>query len=153
MDLGDMNQSAPVQDIGKLTKMNFDWSFNNDELLINLNMQDREINKQTIYITVRDVEDLNGNPMASPVTWTTFVDRNSLKWEERRSRSVCPLWSENGHTATAISRSSITPANAISTPLSPLPDWLSVDDAYGVIPTSRGGKISPPRYLNRDLAR
>ena len=28
-DLGDRTLSAPVQDIGQLTKMNFDWSFNN----------------------------------------------------------------------------------------------------------------------------
>ena len=61
----DRTQCAPVSDMGKLTKMNFDWAFNGDELLVNLNMQDREINKQTIYVTVRDVEDLNGRTTAN----------------------------------------------------------------------------------------
>jgi len=80
-DLADRANYAPISDQGKLTKLNFDWAFNNDELLINLNMADREINKQSVYVTVRDVEDLHGNPMVSPATWTAFVDKNALKWE------------------------------------------------------------------------
>ena len=40
---------APVRERGLLTKMNFDWSFNQDELLININMLDREINKNNIF--------------------------------------------------------------------------------------------------------
>ncbi len=132
MELGDRSLSAPVQDIGLLTKMNFDWSFNNDELMINLNMRDREINKQTIYITVRDVEDLNGNPMASPVTWTTFVDKNKLKWAQR-SITVRTYY-ESG-------RSSIErPIRIINHSgkrhqytIESMPEWMSVDAAYGSI--------------------
>ena len=81
--LADKTDFAPVRDHGLLNKLNFGWAFNTDELLINLKMQDYEINKQTVYVTVRDVEDLHGNPMQSPVTWSAFVDRNTLKWEKR----------------------------------------------------------------------
>ncbi|MBO5874269.1 MAG: hypothetical protein J6Q35_04470, partial [Rikenellaceae bacterium] len=45
---------APVIGNALLSKLNFDWAFNQDELLINLKMQDREINKQTVVVTVRD---------------------------------------------------------------------------------------------------
>ena len=82
-NMADKNNDAPVRERSQLTKLNFDWAFNHDELLINLNMLDREINKQSIYVTVRNVEDLNGNRMVSPVMWQAFVDRNSLKWQER----------------------------------------------------------------------
>ncbi|MBR6167992.1 MAG: hypothetical protein IKQ50_06145 [Paludibacteraceae bacterium] len=81
--LADKTDFAPVRDHGLLNKLNFGWAFNTDELLINLQMQDYEINKQTVYVTVRDVEDLHGNPMQSPVTWSAFVDRNTLKWDKR----------------------------------------------------------------------
>ncbi|MBO7459198.1 MAG: laminin G domain-containing protein [Paludibacteraceae bacterium] len=74
---------APVHNREVMSKLNFTWTFDNTELLINLKMQDKEVNKQSLYITVRDVEDLNGNPMVSPVTWSAFVDRNSLKWTDR----------------------------------------------------------------------
>ncbi len=81
--IADGDNNAPIKSGGLLTKLNFDWSFNNDELMINILNRDYEVNKQSIYVTVRDVEDINGNPMTSPVTWTAFVDRNNLKWSEK----------------------------------------------------------------------
>jgi len=82
----DGTQNAPIKSKGTLNKLYFDWSFNNDELMVNILNRDIEINKQSIYVTVRDVEDLNGNPMTSPVTWTAFVDRNALKWSDKLLR-------------------------------------------------------------------
>ncbi len=82
--MADKTIYAPVLGGTQLSKLNFDWAFNQDELLINLNMPDREINKQMVFVTVRDVEDLNGNPMPSPVMWMAYVDRNSLTWEEKQ---------------------------------------------------------------------
>ncbi len=131
MDLGDRTLSAPVKDIGQLTKMNFDWSFNNDELLINLNMRDREINKQTIYITVRDVEDLNGNPMASPVTWTTFVDRNAVKWAKKEISAKAIYGKDESVTRTirVVNYSGKRHQYTVES----MPDWLSVDAPSGSI--------------------
>ena len=132
-DLAEKTEHAPVHTVGLLTKMNFDWSFNNDELLINLKMLDREINKQTIYVTVRDVEDLNGNPMASPVTWSAFVDRNSLKWE---SKSI-DYWMEYGEYNLLDNYRDIKIFNSSGKrhqyTIESLPEWLSVDHTYGSI--------------------
>ena len=132
-DLGDRSLSAPVQDIGQLTKMNFDWSFNYDELMINLKMRDREINKQTIYITVRDVEDLNGNPMVSPVMWTSFVDRNALKWGQR-TLSVVSVFGRTDvetipRTITIVNNSGKRHQYSVES----LPDWVTMDVSYGSI--------------------
>ena len=148
MNLGDMNQSAPVEDIGKLTKMNFDWSFNNDELLINLNMQDREINKQTIYITVRDVEDLNGNPMVSPVTWTTFVDKNALKWtlKEIAARAI---FGEN-MTVTRSIRIINNSGKRHQYTIESMPEWLSIDAPSGSI--SPADEITLALSFDTDIA-
>ena len=123
---------APVQDMGKLTKMNFDWSFNNDELLVNLNMLDREINKQTIFITVRSVEDLNGNPMTSPVTWTAFVDKNALKWEERTIKMYA-IYGEETEGVEYITRVLNHSGKRHQYTIESLPDWLTVNAAYGSI--------------------
>ena len=131
--LADKANSAPVRTQGLLTKLNFDWSFNNDELLINLNMQDKEINKQTIYITVRDVEDLNGNPMASPVMWTAFVDHNSLKWEDDDLDLHVLYGQETAHTAYRDFQIINNSGKRHQYTIESLPDWLSVDNAYGSI--------------------
>ncbi len=129
---GDVN--APVSDYGKLTKLYFDWAFNGDELMINILNQEREVNKQSMFITVRDVEDLNGNPMMSPVTWTAFVDRNSLKWEdddleiyEVRDPDENTQWSYT--TVQIINNSGKRHQYTIES----LPEWLTVDQPYGVI--------------------
>ena len=130
--LADATQSAPVEDIGLLTKMNFDWSFNNDELLINLNMRDRQINKQTIYITVRDVEDLNGNPMVSPATWVTYVDRNALKWAKREIAAKA-LYGSIDAPVTRNIRIINYSGKRHQFKIESMPEWLSVDEASGSI--------------------
>ncbi len=120
---------APVRDHEKLTKFAFDWAFNGDELLINLKMLDNEINKRSIYVTVRDVEDLNGNPMVSPVTWTAFVDRNALKWNERRINVTYPYGS------TGLSEYNMDFTNLSGERhqyiIESLEDWLTINAPYG----------------------
>ena len=129
----DKNNSAPVRSQGQLTKLNFDWSFNGDELMINLNMLDKEINKQTIYVTVRDVEDLNGNPMASPVTWTAFVDRNNLKWEDD-NLDLFATYDENlGGTAYVDFQIINNSGKRHQYTIESLPDWLTISPTYGTI--------------------
>lgn len=124
---------APVTGFGLLTKLNFDWAFNQDELLINLKMADREINKQTLYITVRDVEDLNGNPMPSPVMWTAYVDRNALKWDYRQVEFI----HEYNNTYYDVNHLDISFTNQSGRrhqySIESLPAWLTVDETSGSV--------------------
>ena len=127
----DNTQNAPVNDHGQLTKLHFDWAFNDDELMINILNQDYEINKQSIYITIRDVEDLNGNPMVSPMTWVAFVDRNPLKWSSKQltidvDYDVNASYQEQ---VRIINNSGIRHTYTIES----LPQWLDVDQTYGTI--------------------
>ena len=124
-------ENAPVKSHGILNKLYFNWAFNDDELMINILNRDYEVNKQSIYVTVRDVEDLNGNPMASPVTWTAFVDRNSLKWSEKQLLITCEdnTDSDPEHLLQIVNLSGKRHQYTIES----LPAWLSVDKTYGAI--------------------
>ena len=125
-------QNAPVKSHGVLNKLYFDWSFNDDELMINILNRDYEVNKQSVYVTVRDVEDLNGNPMASPVTWTAFVDRNSLKWSEK----IIQMKASDNEEAQDVEYqlSIINHSGKRHTyTIESLPSWLSADVMYGAI--------------------
>ena len=124
-------ENAPVKSHGVLNKLYFNWAFNDDELMINILNRDYEVNKQSIYVTVRDVEDLNGNPMASPVTWTAFVDRNSLKWSEKQLLVTCEdnTDSDPEHLLQIVNLSGKRHQYTIES----LPAWLSVDKTYGAI--------------------
>lgn len=123
---------APVYGFGLLTKLNFGWAFNGDELLINLKMADYEINKQTVCVTVRDVEDLNGNPMPSPVMWVAYVDRNALKWDSRQVNYEATF-------DDAIEREFIDVSFTNQSgrrhqyKIESLPDWLSISEPSGSV--------------------
>ncbi len=137
-DLGDpasifnKTEYPPVHEQEHLVKLKFDWAFNNDELLININMPTKEINKQLVYVTVRDVEDINGNPMASPVMWAAFVDKNSLKWDENElkfstAEDAIDGWATISTTVTNIS--GLYHQYSIDA----LPSWLTMDEPSGTI--------------------
>ncbi len=130
-NLADAANNAPIKSHGVLNKLYFNWAFNNDELMVNILNRSYEINKQPIYVTVRDVEDLNGNPMASPVTWTAFVDRNSLKWSDRELsvKVEDSTEGEEERTIRIINHSGKRHTYQIES----LPAWLSVDRPYGAI--------------------
>ena len=131
--LADKISHAPVHSHGQLTKLHFDWSFNNDELIINILNQDSEINKQSVYVTVRDVEDLNGNPMTSPVTWTAFVDRNSLKWEDDDLEIFHPYGAQYAGTEFYDFRIINNSGKRHQYTIESLPDWLRAEPMYGSI--------------------
>jgi hypothetical protein len=129
--MGDGTLNAPVKSNGVLNKLYFNWAFNNDELMINILNRDYEVNKQSIYVTVRDVEDLNGNPMASPVTWTAFVDRNALKWSEKQLSVTLEDGAEDDwKTEVRIVNQS---GKRHQYTIESLPAWLSVNQTYGAI--------------------
>lgn len=73
----------PVRRKAPESAIPFTFVVNNDAVVINLMDTPEAIEKTTLTFTVRDVCDLNGNSMESPVTWTAFIDRNQLRWSER----------------------------------------------------------------------
>ena len=133
-NLADKTDHAPVRTNSMLSKLNFGWTFNQEELLVNLRMQDSEINKQTIYVTVRDVEDLHGNPMPSPVTWAAFVDLNPIHWDNNK-QNYFVLYDEESGTGDNCYYNMIVNATGRrhQYTVESLPDWLTVNIPSGSI--------------------
>ena len=78
--LVDLNVGAPVQAYEELRNLNFSFVGRDNQLLINIDEQDKRINKRNIYVTVADIPDKNGNFMSSPQTECFYVNRNPLTW-------------------------------------------------------------------------
>ena len=70
----DKNKGAPIQAYEELRNLNFSFVGRDHQMLVNLDELDSRINKRTVYVTVSDIPDMNGNFMASPATlpcsWT-----------------------------------------------------------------------------------
>lgn len=75
-------EKAPVRAKGPEVSIPFNFVVNKDALIINLTDTPEALEKTTVNITVKDVIDLNGNLMLSPVTWSAYINQNQLKWSE-----------------------------------------------------------------------
>ena len=128
-DMSDNLIIAPVREKDLLSGMRFSWASRENELIVNLDMDDKEINKQNIFISIRDVEDLSGNLLASPVTWTVFVDRNQLKWHEKHvTRSI--KYGESDKFSVDIHNLGGTTLNYT---IEDLPGWLNTTEERGYV--------------------
>ncbi len=139
--MADRNSHAPVRERDLLTKINFDWSFNQDELVINFNMLDREINKNNIYLTVRNVEDMNGNRTVSPIMWQVYVNKNTLVWNSDGINEVFDDRSATDYIIPVQIRN--TSGRRHQYYIDGLPEWLRVNQEYG--------SIEPQETLNLEL--
>ncbi|MBO4315376.1 MAG: hypothetical protein J5867_05370, partial [Prevotella sp.] len=87
------------------------------------------INKRTIYVTVRDIPDMNGNSMASPATLSCFVDRNPLRWGSKTHQYEI-LYGEGMHFDVLIKN--VSGANH-TFEITNLPKWLTVSPRTNTI--------------------
>ncbi|MCQ2324661.1 MAG: hypothetical protein MJZ58_00520 [Paludibacteraceae bacterium] len=119
----DKEDYAPVQEASPMGKLNYQYKAKDDQLLIELTDPEKQINKQQIYISVREVEDLNGNPIASTVTVPVYVDLNRIRWSDYSIERTINL-AENEPSPLPSSTAAVPISN---TPLPPMPiGWSAV---------------------------
>lgn len=114
--------TAPINDAAAPTKLAFSWVGKDNELVLNVKMSDYEINHQNIMLTVRDVEDKAGNMLASPISWTVFVDKNPLKWCDKFLNMETPMGTEVQELTKVHNRT----GKAMRYTISNVPEWLKL---------------------------
>ena len=62
--------------------VNYDFVINNDKIIITPTAPLAEIERCILEITVKNIQDINANRLASPVTWTAFMEQNLLRWQD-----------------------------------------------------------------------
>ena len=75
-------ENAPVRAKGVERDLRFDFITKDNELIIALKEPAKDIDRTTVNITAMGIEDMNGNEMAQPVTWSAFIDCNSVRWAD-----------------------------------------------------------------------
>ena len=119
----------PVKTKGATASLLYDWVVNNDALIITLKEQDYRIEKTIVNFTVNKVQDVNGNYILSPITWSAYIDRNQLKWlddavsvnkkQNEAYEFEMPIVNKGG--------------SIINYSLDNMPSWLSASSESGVI--------------------
>jgi hypothetical protein len=127
-----LKDARPVQDIP------FDFVVNNDKMVITPVIDAYKIEGQILEISVRDVQDLYGNRMLSPVGWTAFIQNNEVIWKE----SVISLQKRQDSSLTFTATVSNLGGIAYEYTLENLPAWLTTSQSSGVIPPDSEIKIT-----------
>ncbi|MCX6250248.1 MAG: hypothetical protein NTX61_05795 [Bacteroidetes bacterium] len=127
---GAFSQDAPnMKDARPVQQLAFDWVTNNDKIIINVKESPELIEKCIVEFTVEGVEDKNQNRLSSPVTWTAFVSRNQVKWDENTLSLNKELYAPLGFDVKFTNNG----GKQHSFELQNLPIWLNANPSSGTI--------------------
>lgn len=122
-------EKAPVRAKGPEVSIPFTFVVNKDALVINLMDTPEALEKTAVNFTVKDVSDLNGNLMQSPVTWSAYINRNQLKWSKPSITKEKKLYAPMSFTVDVENQGGTEKNFTIEG----LPAWLKADPEYGTI--------------------
>ncbi|WP_298554848.1 LamG-like jellyroll fold domain-containing protein [uncultured Parabacteroides sp.] len=122
-------EKAPVRAKGPEVSIPFTFVVNKDALVINLMDTPEALEKAVVNFTVKDVSDLNGNLMQSPVTWSAYINRNQLKWSQSSVTKEKKLYAPMTFMVDVENQGGTEKNFTIEG----LPAWLKADPAYGTI--------------------
>ncbi len=127
-----------IKDARPVDKIDFDWAVNGDKIIITPSSSFTSLIEQTVLeITIQNVEDLYENRLASPVSWTAFVDRNQIKWDTDLIIAKKQLYDEHSFTIDVINHGGTESNFEISN----LPLWLKATPSSGVLAPASTKKI------------
>ena len=118
-------------------EVNFNFVASERQIKINLNELPAKIEGCNIYVTVKNVKDLNGN-RSEAVTWGAYVQRNNLKWAENDLEVTKSGVERATFTATIENNGSETETWS----LSGMPSWLSANVEGGSLMPLSSGKVT-----------
>lgn len=84
----DNASAAPVKPYEEVKNLKFSFIGRDNQLMVELDEAAARLNHRNIYVTVRDIEDKNGNTMASPQTACYYVTNSSLQWVVNRLDAI-----------------------------------------------------------------
>ena len=125
------NLSTPaLTKVPQLENVMFNFVANERQITINMLEEPYKIEGCTIYLTAKDVKDLNGNT-APDITWSVYVQQNRLKWAESEVSAV-----KYGNSASnfSVGIENVSAMNE-NYEVTDLPLWLSVDKQSGNLPS------------------
>ncbi len=129
---------APMLSNAQLDNLMYSYVANGNELYMNIKQPDFMVEKTNIYITVKEVADLQGNTMESPVTMNLFVYRNPLRWDVKHIDQDVNYGERVTFVATVKNLSGVKQ----NFKLEDLPLWINASQTEGVLDALDEQKIT-----------
>ena len=122
--------AAPVVPYEELTNLKFSFAGKDNQVLVGIDELTQRINHRNIYVTLRDVEDKNGNAMASPQTACYYVNSSSMQWVANRVTRTVAYGTGEGIYLGVENKSATSRTFTIEN----CPKWLTLDTYSDVVP-------------------
>ena len=119
----DAEVAAPVVPNENVTNLNFSFIGKGNQIMVELDELAAKLHHCNIYVTVRDVEDRNGNMMTSPKTACYYVVNSSLEWAVNRLDTSIKYGSNEELSLPFYNNSASTHTYKIEN----CPKWLTLD--------------------------
>ena len=139
------DMAAPVVPNENVTNLNFSFIGKGNQLLINLDEPAAKLHHRNIYVTLRDVEDRNGNMMASPQTACYFVSNSSLEWLVNRLDYTTKYGAGEGVDLPFYNNGATSHTYTIEN----CPRWLTLDNYSDVVAPQTLGSVTAT--VSKDL--
>lgn len=125
-----LNQDTPTIKLQRPVEfVNFSYAVNNDKIIITLNVEPAKIENVQLDFTVKNVKDVNGNSIQSPIKWSAFVDRNQVIWQDDRFNLETAHQKELVFESKVVNNSGESKTFSISN----IPHWLEVTPTSGTV--------------------
>lgn len=120
---------ASITDVRPIQDVDFTYVVNTDEIVITPQIDAYKIEGQTLEISVSGMNDLYSNTQLSTASWTAYVQRNELVWQE----SSMSIEHEEGTTSTFTATISNLGGTSYDYTLDDMPGWLTADATTGTV--------------------
>lgn len=111
------------------SKVDFSFVPKSDRVAFVINEPIAKIENCILDITTKNVEDMYGNKMSSPVTWSAFVDMNQVKWSQQQFDLEKRIYDPLSFTAKIVNNS----GQQQNFSLENLPGWLTAEPREGTL--------------------
>ena len=129
--------TAALKQAPKLENVQFNFVASERQIKVNLEELPAKIEGCNIYITAKNVKDVNGN-ICDPITWSVYVQQNNLKWQENE----ITVSKTGAETATFSATIENRGSESESWSLSGMPSWLSANVEGGTLLPLSTGKLT-----------
>jgi hypothetical protein len=132
------DETAPIKDRGPIENLRFDFVVNNDALIINLQESKQALDKTIVTFKAKNIRDVNGNLLLSPITWTAYIDQNPVKWGDKEIN----LEKVVGTSLTFSSYLVNSSGNSQHYTVYNLPSWLKASPSSGTVDPAGNAKVT-----------
>jgi len=122
-----LSSPAPTNEQRALDNLRYSITTSEKGILLTLLDRDEQLEDTYVSVSVKDIYDLQGNPMQSPVSWSAFVSRSQVYWLEDVLQEQMRYYSPYSFSNMFVN----TGGSQHTWRLTELPQWLSADKLQG----------------------